>query len=119
LLFLGKFGKIAALGTGTFDRTYVTDVKQSSNSDQCLDFYYYITDTTDNAKMQVGWKTDDGTQSIVDVTALSTNEWQHRQTNFTGPSTSYQVSKIEACFCYVHLICIPFNLILAHLQNDA
>jgi hypothetical protein len=98
LLFLGKFGRLKGAFTGVFDHAYVTDVKQSSNSDQCLDFYYYITDTTNNAKMQVGWKTDGDTQSIVNVTAMPTNEWQHRQTPFRGPSTSYQVSKIEVRF---------------------
>ncbi|CAF5136902.1 unnamed protein product, partial [Rotaria sp. Silwood1] len=36
----GKFANIKAQGTGGFDQTYATDVKQSASTTQCLDFYY-------------------------------------------------------------------------------
>ncbi|CAF1514123.1 unnamed protein product, partial [Rotaria sordida] len=91
---MGKFAGIrASATTGAYDQTYVTDVKQSSSAIQCLDFYYYIPGTLENARMQVGWKADADTQQIVELTAHSENRWQNSLNNFTAPSlSSYQLT---------------------------
>ncbi|CAF0925657.1 unnamed protein product [Rotaria sordida] len=85
---IGKFAAIAASGTDAYDQTYVTDVKQSSSAIQCLDFYYYISGTSSNARMHVGWKADTDTQQIIELTAHSKNGWQNSLNNFTAPSSS-------------------------------
>ncbi|CAF0925639.1 unnamed protein product [Rotaria sordida] len=90
---IGKFAAIAASGTDAYDQTYVTDVKQSSSAIQCLDFYYYISGTSSNARMHVGWKADTDTQQIIELTAHSKNGWQNSLNNFTAPSSSsYQLT---------------------------
>ncbi|CAF3408339.1 unnamed protein product [Rotaria socialis] len=72
---IGQFAKIRASdGVGVFDQTYTTKVRKSSSTIQCLDFYYYVPDIFNNAKMQVGWK-------------------QHNRSNFTSPaSSSYELT---------------------------
>ncbi|CAF5110355.1 unnamed protein product, partial [Rotaria sp. Silwood1] len=62
----GKFANIRAQGTGGFDQTYATDVKQSTSTTQCLDFYYYIPGASNNPKIQVGWKAGEDTQQIIE-----------------------------------------------------
>ncbi|CAF5181244.1 unnamed protein product [Rotaria sp. Silwood1] len=69
----GKFANIQASGIGGFDQTYVTDVKQSTSITQCLDLYYYIPSTSYNPKIQVGWKADEDTQQIIELTQLPEN----------------------------------------------
>jgi len=54
-----------------------------------------MSDSFENAKLQVEWKKDEDTQQIVEVTAVvSENKWQHSRAEFTVPSSlsSYQVS---------------------------
>ncbi|CAF1140181.1 unnamed protein product [Rotaria sordida] len=91
---MGKFAGIrASATTSKYNQTYVTDVKQSSSTTQCLDFYYYIPGTTNNPKIQVGWKADADTQQIVELTAHSENRWQNSRSSFTAPSSSsYQLT---------------------------
>ncbi|CAF1140238.1 unnamed protein product [Rotaria sordida] len=90
---MGKFAGIRASGTGVYDQTYVTDVKQSSSATQCLDFYYYIPGTTSNPKIQVGWKADADTQQVIELPAHSENRWQNSRSSFTAPSSSsYQLT---------------------------
>ena len=93
-LFLpGKLANKAASGSGPFNQLYTTDVGRGSNTIQCLDFYYYITSTASNAKMQVGWELGGDTQPIVEVTALADNKWQNSRTSFEAPSSPYQGKK--------------------------
>ncbi len=83
--------------SGSANYAYLANVQRSSNTVQCLDFYYYITDTSENSKLQVEWNKYEDTQQIVEVTAVvSENKWQHSRTDFTFPSSlsSYQVSQI-------------------------
>ncbi|CAF4326565.1 unnamed protein product, partial [Adineta steineri] len=100
----GRYGLIRLpTGAGVKDFTYVANVDGSTNSEQCLDFYYYITENTANAKMQIGWKNDDDedTGLIIEVAAIpSENKWQRGQVSFTGPPplSSYKVSKIVMDF---------------------
>ncbi|CAF1154156.1 unnamed protein product [Rotaria sordida] len=87
---MGKFAGIrASATTSKYNQTYVTDGKQSSSTTQCLDFYYYIPGTTNNPKIQVGWKADADTQQIVELTAHSENKWQNIRSSFTAPSSSF------------------------------
>ncbi|CAF5168639.1 unnamed protein product, partial [Rotaria sp. Silwood1] len=84
----GKFANIRAQGTGGFDQTYPTDVKQSTSTTQCLDFYYYIPGTSNNPKIQVGWKAGEDTQQIIELTPLPENKWHNSGSSFTAPSSS-------------------------------
>ncbi|CAF4830786.1 unnamed protein product, partial [Rotaria sp. Silwood1] len=89
----GKFANIKAQGTGGFDQTYATDVKQSASTTQCLDFYYYIPGASNNPKIQVGWKVGEDTQQIIELTPLPENKWHNRRSSFTAPSSSsYQLT---------------------------
>ncbi|CAF5022884.1 unnamed protein product [Rotaria sp. Silwood1] len=89
----GKFANIQASGSSGFDQTYVTDVKQSTSTTQCLDFYYYIPGTSNNPKIQVGWKAGEDTQQIIELTPLPENKWHNNPSSFIAPlSSSYQVS---------------------------
>ncbi|CAF0895249.1 unnamed protein product [Adineta steineri] len=93
----GSYGLIkpSSIGTLPIDLTYVATVQKSSNREQCLDFYYYITDTTENAKIEISWESDEEIDSIIDVTAVpSENKWQHKQVSFMGPSSlsSYKIA---------------------------
>ncbi|CAF3739471.1 unnamed protein product [Adineta steineri] len=94
----GRLGLIRLPTTaGLKDFTYVANVDGGTNSEQCLDFYYYITDNTENAKMQIGWKNDEDEDAglIIEVVAVpSENKWQRRQVSFTGPPplSSYKLT---------------------------
>ncbi|CAF0738805.1 unnamed protein product [Adineta steineri] len=92
----GKFGLIKLPNVaGSTDHTYVATVQKSSNREQCLDFYYYIQDITENAKIEISWESDEEIDSIIDVTAVpSENKWQHKQVSFMGPSSlsSYELN---------------------------
>ncbi|CAF1477867.1 unnamed protein product [Adineta steineri] len=78
--------------TGLKDLTYTANVDGSTNSEQCLDFYYYITDNTANAKIQIEWESHSDTALITVVTAVaSENKWQRKQVSFMGPSSSYEI----------------------------
>ncbi|CAF3476154.1 unnamed protein product [Rotaria socialis] len=91
---IGQFAKIRASdGVGVFDQTYTTKVRKSSSTIQCLDFYYYVPDIFNNAKMQVGWKVGTDREQIVEVIAQPENKWQHNRSNFTSPaSSSYELT---------------------------
>ncbi|CAF5149211.1 unnamed protein product [Rotaria sp. Silwood1] len=98
---IGEFANIRAQGTGGFDQTYVTGVKQSTSTTQCLDFYYYIPGTSNNPKIQVGWKAGENTQQIIEVTPLPENKWHNSRSSFTAPSSSsYQVSNTIISYKY-------------------
>ncbi|CAF1084065.1 unnamed protein product [Adineta steineri] len=94
----GRLGLIRPPATaGLKDFTYTANVDGGTNSEQCLDFYYYITDITANAKMQIGWKNDEDedTGLIIEVAAVpSENKWQRRQVSFIGPPSlsSYKLT---------------------------
>ncbi|CAF4898499.1 unnamed protein product, partial [Rotaria sp. Silwood1] len=89
----GKFANIRAQGTGGFDQTYATDVKQSTSTTQCLDFYYYIPGASNNPKIQVGWKAGEDTQQIIELIPLPENKWYNSRSSFTAPSSSsYQLT---------------------------
>ncbi|CAF1071409.1 unnamed protein product [Rotaria sp. Silwood1] len=85
---IGKFANIRAQGTGGFDQTYMTDVKRSSSTIQCLDFYYYIPGASNNPKIQVGWRSGGNTQQIIELTPLPENRWHNSRTSFMAPSSS-------------------------------
>ncbi|CAF3857904.1 unnamed protein product [Rotaria sp. Silwood1] len=99
----GKFANIQASGSSGFDQTYVTDIKQSTSTTQCLDFYYYIPGTSNNPKIQVGWKADEDTQQIIELISLPENKWHNSRSNFAAPSSSsYQVRNWPMYFCQRH-----------------
>ncbi|CAF4315781.1 unnamed protein product, partial [Rotaria sordida] len=111
-----KFASIRASGSGSYGQTYVTDVKNSSSVIQCLDFYYYIPGTSNNPKIQVGWRAGADTQQIIELTAHSENKWQHFTSSFTAPSSSsYQVSNNIVSYGY-RLLMILINIIRCHLS---
>ncbi|CAF1208685.1 unnamed protein product [Adineta steineri] len=93
----GSYGLIkpSSIGTLPIDVTYVANVQKSSNREQCLDFYYYITDNTENAKIEISWENDEEIEAITAVSAVpSENKWQHKQVTFMGPSSlsSYKIT---------------------------
>ncbi|UJR14260.1 hypothetical protein I4U23_001251 [Adineta vaga] len=91
----GKYGLIRIPTSGKVDHTYTATVLQSSSTAQCFDFYYYVTDTSENAKIEMAWETDENLDEIVVVQAVpSQNKWQHSRTTFTLPpsTSSYKIS---------------------------
>ncbi|CAF4017521.1 unnamed protein product, partial [Adineta steineri] len=89
----GRYGLIKLRNiAGTTNHIYIANVQKSSNRRQCLDFYYYITDNTANAKIQIEWESHSDTALITVVTAVaSENKWQRKQVSFMGPSSSYEI----------------------------
>ncbi len=88
-------GKYAYVTThvGYFDEIYLTNVSTKSSTVHCLDFFYYLTDALDEAKITVGWKSNELISTIVEVTALSENRWQQSRTTYRSPmSERNQVS---------------------------
>ena len=69
------------------DHTYtaVTAVTNALNTSQCLDFYYYVTDTSFNAKIEVGWSAGATPYPIEGVQAQSENKWQRSRTTYDTP----------------------------------
>ncbi|CAF0978117.1 unnamed protein product [Rotaria sp. Silwood1] len=79
---------------GAFDHTYSALVKKGENSMQCLDFYYYITDSSHNAKIGVELDIGSTRQPIIELIATPNSKWQHCQHSYSRPSSStYHVSK--------------------------
>jgi hypothetical protein len=73
--------------------TYYTRIETESNKMHCLDFYYYMTNALNDAKMNVGWTDASMTISIVEVIAQSENKWQNSRTTFNSSSSQiYQVN---------------------------
>jgi hypothetical protein len=56
--FKGTYAFIKISSADAFDYTYSTEVRNGEKSAQCIDFYYYITDASNNVKISVLW--DDG-----------------------------------------------------------
>jgi len=59
----------------------------------CLDFYFYLTNTDNDAVISFGWKTNTTRkETIVEVTSQIDNKWQHSKTTYISPSSEiYQV----------------------------
>jgi hypothetical protein len=95
--------------------TYFTNIDIESNKVHRLDFYYYLTDPFDDAKMTVGLTAEGMTQTIVQVQKPSENKWQHSRTTFTSPSSQiHQVTK----FLFETSSYIYFYLHVAVDKND-
>ncbi|CAF3485557.1 unnamed protein product [Rotaria sp. Silwood1] len=73
---------------GAFDHTYSALVKKGENSMQCLDFYYYITDSSHNAKIGVELDIGSTRQPIIELIATPNSKWQHCQHSYSRPSSS-------------------------------
>ncbi|CAF1281997.1 unnamed protein product [Adineta ricciae] len=76
-------------------RCKAAKVTKSTSTTQCFDFYYYITEATGNAKIEVSWEGNGDLDEIVIVEAdPAENKWQHSRMTFTvPPSTStYDIS---------------------------
>ena len=86
----GKLGLIKPPTSGKIDHSYTAKVTKSTSTTQCFDFYYYITEATGNAKLEVSWEGNGDLDAIVTVEANpAENKWQHSRTTFTvPPSTS-------------------------------
>jgi hypothetical protein len=90
---LGTYAFVKTPDAGAFDHTYSIEVRTGENTVQCMDFYYYISNTSNNAKISVLWDDNWTKQEIVEVKPLSNNQWQHSQRTYNSPlSSSYHVS---------------------------
>ena len=70
--------------------TTVNAIQNYVNDSQCIDFYYYITDASNNAYIDVGWSVGLAPNPIEEVRAQSENKWQnYRFTYETPPRSSY------------------------------
>jgi hypothetical protein len=72
---------------GVFDQTYSTNIKTKPNTLHCFDFFYYITGAINDAKISVGWQSGEMKTTIVEVTALADNKWQHNRTTYMSSSS--------------------------------
>jgi hypothetical protein len=113
----GKYGHVRT-NTGDFNETYWTNVSTRSNTVHCLDFFYYLTDAFNEAKISFGWQSNETTTTIVELTALSENRWQRSQTTYMSPlSEMNQVSDLYKIIQYLsHL---SLDILLDLVQNDA
>ncbi|CAF2854793.1 unnamed protein product, partial [Rotaria sp. Silwood2] len=82
------YGFVKTPNVGAFDHTYAALVKNGDNSIQCLDFYYYITDSSYNARITVEWEKDSTRQPITELKATLNNKWQHCRYSYNRPSSS-------------------------------
>ncbi|CAF3898159.1 unnamed protein product [Rotaria sordida] len=73
---IGKYGLVQTPRAGSFDHMYTTidTIQNHINNFQCLDFYYYITDTSFNAQISVGWSIGAAPFPLTDVKAKSENK---------------------------------------------
>ena len=56
-----------------------------------------MSDTLNDARIQVGWKLNADTDQIVEVTPQTENKWHRSQSSFMAPSSApYQVSYCSA-----------------------
>ncbi|CAF4393210.1 unnamed protein product [Rotaria socialis] len=78
---------------GAYDQTDSANAQQTSSTIQCLDFYYYMSDIFNDARIQAGWKLNTDTEQIIEVTPRAENKWHRSQSNFVAPSSSsYQLA---------------------------
>jgi hypothetical protein len=82
----GKYAYVSP-EDGEFNETYLTHVSTKPSTVHCLDFFYYITNELDEAKITVGWKMDETMTTIIEVTALPENKWQQSRINYMSPSS--------------------------------
>lgn len=96
VIFLGRYGLITTDRSGSQYHTYTTinTVNTPSNGFQCLDFYYYLTSTTYNAKISVGWSAGLAPRNIVEVNSTG-DKWEREQITFESPGQRYYVRKIS------------------------
>ncbi|CAF3105987.1 unnamed protein product [Rotaria sp. Silwood2] len=87
-LSISTYGFVKTPNVGAFDHTYAALVKNGDNSIQCLDFYYYITDSSYNARITVEWEKDSTRQPITELKATLNNKWQHCRYSYNRPSSS-------------------------------
>jgi len=85
-MFSGEYAHFKT-NIGDFDETHLTNVSTRSSTEHCLDFFYYLTDVLDEAKISIGWKSNEIITTIVEVTAQSENRWQQNRTTYTSPSS--------------------------------
>jgi hypothetical protein len=78
--------------------TTINTVQNHVNSFQCLDFYYYITNTS-SAEISVGWSADSAPYPITEARPQSGNRWhRHRFTYATPPGQPYYYVRIFRYF---------------------
>jgi hypothetical protein len=91
--FKGTYAFIKISSADAFDYTYSTEVRNGEKSTQCIDFYYYITDASNNVKITVLWDDGETKQQIAQVKASSNTTWQHCRHTYNSPlSNIYHVS---------------------------
>ncbi|CAF1642449.1 unnamed protein product, partial [Adineta ricciae] len=79
----------AGVGRCKADHSYTAKVTKSTSTTQCFDFYYYITEATGNAKIEVSWEGSEDLDVIVTVEAdPAENKWQHSRSTFTVPPSA-------------------------------
>ncbi|CAF3954195.1 unnamed protein product, partial [Rotaria sp. Silwood2] len=94
-IVLGKYALVQTVRAGSFDHMYTTidTIQNHVDNFQCLDFYYYITDSSSNAQISVGWSAGAAPFPLTDVKAKSENKWQQQQFTYENPrQTAYNAS---------------------------
>ncbi|CAF3416351.1 unnamed protein product [Rotaria sp. Silwood1] len=92
---IGKYALVQTPRAGSFDHMYTTidTIQNHIDNFQCLDFYYYVPDTSFSAQISVGWSAGAAPFFLTDVKAKLENKWQHHQFTYENPrQTAYNVS---------------------------
>ncbi|CAF5082404.1 unnamed protein product [Rotaria sp. Silwood1] len=91
---IGKYALVQTPRAGSFDHMYTTidTIQNHIDNFQCLDFYYYVTDTSFSAQISVGWSAGAAPFFLTDVKAKLENKWQHHQFTYENPrQTAYNI----------------------------
>ncbi|CAF0748086.1 unnamed protein product [Rotaria sp. Silwood1] len=91
---IGKYALVQTPRAGSFDHMYTTidTIQNHIDNFQCLDFYYYVPDTSFSAQISVGWSAGAAPFFLTDVKAKLENKWQHHQFTYENPrQTAYNI----------------------------
>lgn len=106
-IILGKYAHFKT-DIGDSDEAYSTNIKTKPNTVHCLDIFYYLTGTSDGAKISVGWKSNEVTTTIAEVVALSENRWQQSRTTYISPSSEINQVKVLFLICHIYSLNIHY-----------
>ena len=94
---LGRYGLIKPR-SGYHDHTYtlINTINYPQDRFQCLDFYYYMTNTVQNATITVGYSEGLGGITIQQIQPSGENSWTHAQLTYSTPrSSNYYVGVLK------------------------
>ena len=84
-ILIGKYGLVTVKNV-LLDQMFSTTLFMEPNTVHCLDFQYYLTNTSANEKIEVGWQSYTGSGDLGSVTSVRTAKWEPRRFPFSSSS---------------------------------